>query len=188
MTNLFFLVGGTTGGFSGLLLPPAAVAVITSAPRRAAHVPHGAASPGRSVPTTGFRRAPLLAAASSFARRMRPSRGRAGLRWTTLRAVESGTAVSDAEQFRTAMVDRLYSRRPAASAAVEAAMRAVGRHLFLPGVPLAEAYSGGAVVTQRDPEGIAVSSASAPGVVAWMLEQLDVQPGHRILEIGAGTG
>jgi protein-L-isoaspartate(D-aspartate) O-methyltransferase len=102
--------------------------------------------------------------------------------------VDSGTAVSDAEQFRTVMVDRLYSRRPAVSAAVEAAMRSLGRHLFLPAVPLAEAYSGGAVVTHRDPDGIAVSSASAPGVVAWMLEQLDVQPGHRILEIGAGTG
>jgi protein-L-isoaspartate(D-aspartate) O-methyltransferase len=30
--------------------------------------------------------------------------------------------------------------------------------------------------------------ASAPGIVAQMLEQLDVQPGHRVLEIGAGTG
>ncbi|MGH3813578.1 MAG: methyltransferase domain-containing protein [Pseudonocardiaceae bacterium] len=35
---------------------------------------------------------------------------------------------------------------------------------------------------------MAVSSASAPGVVAGMLEQLDVAPGHRVLEIGAGTG
>ncbi|WP_322750488.1 MULTISPECIES: methyltransferase, FxLD system [unclassified Frankia] len=31
-------------------------------------------------------------------------------------------------------------------------------------------------------------SPRGPGVVAAMLEQLDVQPGHRILEIGAGTG
>jgi hypothetical protein len=30
--------------------------------------------------------------------------------------------------------------------------------------------------------------ASAPAIVAQMLEQLDVQPGHRVLEIGAGTG
>ncbi|MFB9832661.1 methyltransferase domain-containing protein [Actinoallomurus acaciae] len=30
--------------------------------------------------------------------------------------------------------------------------------------------------------------ASAPSIVAQMLEQLDVQSGHRILEIGAGTG
>jgi protein-L-isoaspartate(D-aspartate) O-methyltransferase len=45
-----------------------------------------------------------------------------------------------------------------------------------------------AVVTHRDAEGVALSSSSAPGVVASMLEQLDVQPGHRVLEIGAGTG
>src|SRR5216684_336333 len=33
-----------------------------------------------------------------------------------------------------------------------------------------------------------VRSASGPGVVAAMLEQLDVRPGHRVLEVGAGTG
>jgi protein-L-isoaspartate(D-aspartate) O-methyltransferase len=43
-------------------------------------------------------------------------------------------------------------------------------------------------VTHRDPPGVATSSASAPGIVAAMLGQLDVSPGHRILEIGAGTG
>jgi protein-L-isoaspartate(D-aspartate) O-methyltransferase len=72
--------------------------------------------------------------------------------------------------------------------AVEAAMRAVAREAFLPGTPLDSAYGSSPVVTHRDPHGVATSSASAPGLVAAMLAQLDVRPGHRILEIGAGTG
>jgi protein-L-isoaspartate(D-aspartate) O-methyltransferase len=85
-----------------------------------------------------------------------------------------------AVQLRGAMAGRLGCR--------SAAMLAVPRHLFLPGCSLEEAYSAGPVVTRRDAEGVAVSSASAPGVVAGMLEQLDVRPGQQILEIGAGTG
>lgn len=73
-------------------------------------------------------------------------------------------------------------------ASVEAAMRAVPRHLFVPDATAERAYSDENIVTHRDADGVAVSSASAPGVVAGMLEQLDVQPGHRVLEIGAGTG
>jgi protein-L-isoaspartate(D-aspartate) O-methyltransferase len=72
--------------------------------------------------------------------------------------------------------------------AVDAALRAVPRGSFVPGTPLAEAYGSGPVVTHRDKDGVARSSASAPGVVAAMLAQLDVRLGHRILEIGAGTG
>jgi protein-L-isoaspartate(D-aspartate) O-methyltransferase len=37
-------------------------------------------------------------------------------------------------------------------------------------------------------DGEAVSSSSQPAIMAIMLEQLDLQPGHRVLEIGAGTG
>jgi protein-L-isoaspartate(D-aspartate) O-methyltransferase len=37
-------------------------------------------------------------------------------------------------------------------------------------------------------DGRAVSSASQPSIVAVMLEQLDVVPGQRVPEIGAGTG
>jgi protein-L-isoaspartate(D-aspartate) O-methyltransferase len=71
---------------------------------------------------------------------------------------------------------------------VDAAVRAVPREAFLPATPPAEAYGDRPVVTHRDKEGVATSSASAPGIVAAMLGQLDVRPGQRILEIGAGTG
>jgi protein-L-isoaspartate(D-aspartate) O-methyltransferase len=87
------------------------------------------------------------------------------------------------------LVDLLLARGTIKTSRVETAMRSVPRHAFVPGVPAETAYApDDAVVTRRDPAGAALSSASAPGVVAAMLEQLDVQPGDRILEIGAGTG
>lgn len=69
-----------------------------------------------------------------------------------------------------------------------AAVGAVPRHLFLPGVSLALAYGLGTVVTHRDEDGVALSSATGLTAVAGMLRQLDVRSSHRVLEIGAGTG
>jgi protein-L-isoaspartate(D-aspartate) O-methyltransferase len=45
-----------------------------------------------------------------------------------------------------------------------------------------------ALVTARDRAGAALSSSSAPAVVASMLEALELRPGLRVLEVGAGTG
>ncbi len=102
---------------------------------------------------------------------------------------EDTSAATDlAAELRGELVDELCEWVPFRVAAVEDAMRTVPRHLFLPGVPIEEAYSHDNIVTHRDSDGVAISSASAPGVVAGMLEQLDVRPGHRVLEIGAGTG
>ena len=74
---------------------------------------------------------------------------------------------------------RPRSRRPSAH---------VPRHLFLPGVPLDQAYADEPVYTKTDDGGASISAASQPWIVAMMLEQLDAQPGHRVLEVGAGTG
>ena len=71
--------------------------------------------------------------------------------------------------------------------AVEEAFRAVPRHLFLPGVPLARAYADEAVAVQIV-DGVTTSSASQPSMMAIMLAQLELRPGHRVLEVGAGTG
>lgn len=69
------------------------------------------------------------------------------------------------------------------------AIRTVPRHAFLPGADLADAYNPDlAVITKRDTGGKALSCASVPGLVAAMLEQLDVRDGHRVFEAGAGTG
>lgn len=65
-----------------------------------------------------------------------------------------------------------------------------------PGRWQALVYTDDAVITQvedgRDLGGAAPwlisSSSSAPGIVAMMLHRLDVEPHHRVLEIGTGTG
>ncbi len=70
---------------------------------------------------------------------------------------------------------------------VEAAFRAVPRHLFLPDLPLERVYRDEAIVT-KSLDGRTVSSSSQPTIMAIMLEQLDLHEGQRVLEIGAGTG
>jgi protein-L-isoaspartate(D-aspartate) O-methyltransferase len=52
----------------------------------------------------------------------------------------------------------------------------------------AAVYQDQGLVTWIDEHGRALSSSSQPGVMAQMLEALDVQPGMRVLEIGTGTG
>ncbi len=89
---------------------------------------------------------------------------------------------------RAVLVDQLLTTATVDSAAIEAALRAVPRHRFIPEVSLREAYADEAVVIKRGADGLAMSSLSQPTMVAIMLDQLDVHPGHRVLEIGAGTG
>jgi protein-L-isoaspartate(D-aspartate) O-methyltransferase len=71
---------------------------------------------------------------------------------------------------------------------VAAALNRVPRHVFLPDIDLDQAYADDAVPTKLDAEGRPISSSSQPAIMALMLEQLDVRPGQRVLEIGAGTG
>ncbi|GAA5041723.1 protein-L-isoaspartate(D-aspartate) O-methyltransferase [Thermocatellispora tengchongensis] len=102
------------------------------------------------------------------------------------------------------------------SEAVEQAFRAVPRHLFIPPVALAcrddgpqiidrdadpdawwdAVYSRASIVTQLDDgatdiragSGDYTCSSSAPSTVADLLQRLELAPGHRVLEIGTGTG
>jgi len=107
---------------------------------------------------------------------------------STLPAMGTDACAAAQALLRAAMVDRLRDHGLVRTTAVEAAMRAVPRHVFVPASRLDDAYASGPIVTHRDSDGVAISSLSAPGVVAAMLEQLDVRPGHRVLEIGAGAG
>ncbi len=86
------------------------------------------------------------------------------------------------------MIDSLVTRGYVRTPHVEETFRRVPRHLFLPDVPLHQVYSGEAIVTRYGPDGNPISSSSEPAIMAVMVEQLRLESGHRVLEIGAGTG
>ncbi|MCR6488380.1 methyltransferase domain-containing protein [Amycolatopsis sp. OK19-0408] len=119
-------------------------------------------------------------------------------------ALDTGTWEARA----AALADELVFTGVLADRAWHAAFAATPRHLFVPrildgaaslgaGDPgwLDAVYSDEALATQTRPAGdtaagreIASSSSSKPTVMAVMLERLGVEPGHRVLEIGTGTG
>src|SRR5216683_2492752 len=86
------------------------------------------------------------------------------------------------------MVARILAASHVTSGPVAEALRTVPRHVFLPGLPPAAAYRDEAIVTKRDGDGQPISSSSQPAIMAIMLAQLGLEPGHRVLEIGTGTG
>jgi protein-L-isoaspartate(D-aspartate) O-methyltransferase len=93
-----------------------------------------------------------------------------------------------AEQLRSTLVDGLAQRGTARSPRVLDALRTVPREAFVPHVPVQQAYADDAVYTKNNTDGVAISAASQPSIVATMLEQLDLQPGQTVFEAGAGTG
>jgi protein-L-isoaspartate(D-aspartate) O-methyltransferase len=126
------------------------------------------------------------------------------------RAYESDDRVQpDSRPYITAYVDRLKESGVLNEPAVEQAFRRVPRHLFVerffvgdeekgwtpvehdPTRPTAEhlemIYSGAALITRLEGN-LPTSSTSQPGLVADMLQLLELRPGMRVLEIGAGTG
>lgn len=97
---------------------------------------------------------------------------------------------SDAAALRNEMVDDVLEWRAmlklSLSGEVEFVMRTVPRHLFLPGLSLEEAYADDAPVMKRDERGKPISSVSSARIIGFMLDQLGVEPGHRVLEVGSG--
>ncbi len=100
----------------------------------------------------------------------------------------SSAAGSSPDADRSALVDRLRAAGRVTSQTVEQALRTVPRHLFLPRASAAQAYQDEALIIKSGPDGLPLSSSSQPAMMAIMLEQLDVRAGHRVLEIGTGTG
>ena len=104
----------------------------------------------------------------------------AGLACGAGSAEQRGARDWDAERRR--MVDEQLRARDIRSPRVLDAMLTVPRHLFVPEPLRAEAYRDSPLPIGLD------QTISQPYIVAFMTEALDVQPGHRVLEIGTGSG
>lgn len=96
--------------------------------------------------------------------------------------------IAEARQRNDQLVEQLKASGSLSNPEVEAALRSVFRHHFVPGQPLAEVYEDAAITTKTGEMGRPISSSSQPGIMVWMLQQLRMRAGQRVLEIGAGTG
>ena len=92
-----------------------------------------------------------------------------------------------AEKLRSELVESLVDQGAIKSQAARQAFEKVPRHLFVPRVNIATAYSDQPVFIRWD-AGTPISSSTQPRMMAIMIEQLGLEPGSRVLEIGAGTG
>jgi protein-L-isoaspartate(D-aspartate) O-methyltransferase len=92
------------------------------------------------------------------------------------------------DEARARLAADLQASGRALSARVREAFAVVPRHLFVPEMGQAAAYRDEAFVLKLGPDGIPISSSSQPAMMAIMLEQLGLQPGQSVLEIGTGSG
>ncbi|MFC8943989.1 methyltransferase, FxLD system [Streptomyces rochei] len=94
---------------------------------------------------------------------------------------------AEAVRLRERMADIVISKGWAPSPRVQAALREVPRHRFVPETQLETAYHDDlAVVTVRESPQTALSSVSAAWLQADMIEQLRLEPGMTVLEVGSG--
>ena len=100
----------------------------------------------------------------------------------TQRQATQDPATTDWAALRARMVDEQIAGRDVTSPRVLEAMRRVPRHEFVP-----EAVRSGAYADHPLPIGYE-QTISQPYIVAFMTEALDVQPAHKVLEIGTGSG
>lgn len=101
--------------------------------------------------------------------------------------VSAADEVAQAEALREAMIAELRALKAIRSDRVANAFRAVPRHLFATREPLKEVYAAdSALVTKRDERGAAASAVTSAHMQATMLEQAQLGPGMRVLEIGSG--
>lgn len=103
-----------------------------------------------------------------------------------IRDFQNDSAESPAPEYfeaaRRQMVDDQLRRRGICDERVLAAMGSVPREAFVPPDVKFSAYADGALPIGHD------QTISQPLVVAFMAEAMQVQPGDKVLEIGAGSG
>ncbi|MEU0073514.1 methyltransferase, FxLD system [Streptomyces sp. NPDC006332] len=101
-------------------------------------------------------------------------------------AIEDST-VRDPDALRADMVRALHDQDAVKSESVAAAFAAVPRHRFAPDAPLELAYDlHHTVPVRKDEHGLDLSVMSAAHLQAVMLEQAEIKPGMKVLEIGSG--
>ena len=83
---------------------------------------------------------------------------------------------------RRRMVEVQLRARDIRQARVLDVMRTVPRHLFVPEPERERAYSDTPLPIGHG------QTISQPYIVAFMTQELDIEPGHRVLEIGTGSG
>jgi protein-L-isoaspartate(D-aspartate) O-methyltransferase len=96
-----------------------------------------------------------------------------------------GNGRGEGDPYRAAredMIENQLRRRGVVRHSVLEAMRAVPRHLFVRHDLAHRAYADEALPSQEG------QTISQPYMVAVMTQELDVKPGHRVLELGTGTG
>jgi protein-L-isoaspartate(D-aspartate) O-methyltransferase len=91
------------------------------------------------------------------------------------------------EELRERLVLQMQRTHALRTPNVTAAFLSVFRHRFIPNQPIELAYEDRALAL-KEQDGSVISSISQPGMIAQMLEMLDVHPGDRIFEIGTGSG
>src|SRR5262249_51818540 len=94
---------------------------------------------------------------------------------------------TDTAALQQTLEDQLKAAGWSRSPSVETALRAAPRHLVLPRAQPDQAYRNEAIATKFEGER-PISSSSQPSAMNAMLEQLGLEPGQHILEVGAGTG
>lgn len=97
------------------------------------------------------------------------------------------SSVRNPDALRADMVRALRDQDAITSEPVAAAFAVVPRHRFAPEAPLHAAYDlHSTVPVKKDEHGLDISVMSAAHLQAVMLEQADIKPGMKVLEIGSG--
>ncbi len=97
-------------------------------------------------------------------------------------AAPAPTPAADRQEERDAMVERQIAARGISSPAVLQALRQVPRHAFVPPAWRAQAYADHPLPIGHD------QTISQPYIVALMTELSAATAGHKVLEIGTGSG
>ena len=94
---------------------------------------------------------------------------------------------SDPDLLRNALVDTLVESGAIGNPATQRAFRSVPRHLFVPEAEIVDTYTDRPIFLRWE-GGRPTSSSSQPTMMAIMIEQLQLETGMRMLEVGAGSG